>query len=116
MINLVFKIIEYFLKGRGVSALGGVFTFGGFDAEHCNETITYQPLSSATYWQFRMDSIAGGSYRSSSRGFEVISDTGTSLIGGPQSITDLLARALGGTVMPGFNGITGMIIHAIIIG
>jgi len=75
---------------------GGVFTWGGLDDVNCGPVIAYQSLSSATYFQFRMAQIGMGSY-SSNAGWEVISDTGTSFIGGPQGITDNLARAAGAT-------------------
>jgi len=75
---------------------GGVFTWGGLDDVNCNPVLAFQALSSATYFQFRMAQIGQGSY-SSSAGWEVISDTGTSFIGGPQGITDNLARAAGAT-------------------
>lgn len=41
-----------------------------------------------------MDSIGIRSYSSSS-GWDVISDTGSAFIGGPQQITDALAKAVG---------------------
>jgi len=75
---------------------GGLITIGGIDTVNCDSSIIYQPLSSATYFQFRMDSITLGSFTSSA-GWEVISDTGTSWIGGPQNIIDRLASVAGAT-------------------
>jgi hypothetical protein len=83
-------------KGNVDNVRGGVFTYGGLDSTHCSSDVSYVPLSSATYFQFRMDSIGIGSY-SSNQGWDVISDTGTSFIGGPQDITDALANAVGAT-------------------
>lgn len=78
---------------------GGVFTYGAIDTTNCGPVIAYQPLSSATYWQFRIAGVSCGSYASNSAA-EVISDTGTSFIGGPQSNTDGIARVLGGRYDP----------------
>jgi len=83
-------------KGAADNVPGGVFTYGGMDATNCGSLIAWQPLSSATYFQFKMASISVGSY-SSSKGWDVISDTGTSFLGGPQAITDALGQAVGAT-------------------
>jgi hypothetical protein len=73
---------------------GGMYTYGGVDNTNCNPVIAYQALSSATYFQFRMSSISVGSYIGND-GWEVISDTGTSLIGGPTGPVGQMARAVG---------------------
>jgi hypothetical protein len=83
-------------KGPSDNVPGGTFTYGGMDTKNCGALIAWQPLSSATYFQFRMASISVGSY-SSKTGWDVISDTGTSFIGGPQTITDALAKQVGAT-------------------
>uniref|UniRef100_A0A0N4ZPI8 Peptidase A1 domain-containing protein n=1 Tax=Parastrongyloides trichosuri TaxID=131310 RepID=A0A0N4ZPI8_PARTI len=75
---------------------GGVFTYGDIDSTNCGPVIAYQKLSSATYWQFKIKSIAMGS-ASYATGWDVISDTGTSLIAAPQSIADALASAASAT-------------------
>ncbi|KAK0408770.1 hypothetical protein QR680_004147 [Steinernema hermaphroditum] len=87
-------------KGNVNNVNGGLYTYGGIDTEHCGSQITYVPLSSATYWQFHMDAVTAGSY-SSSQGWEVISDTGTSLIGGPQDVVDAIAQAVGAQAVDG---------------
>jgi hypothetical protein len=83
-------------KGNVDNVRGGVYTYGGLDSAHCSSDVTYVPLSSATYFQFRMDAIGIGSY-SSKQGWDVISDTGTSFIGGPQDVVDAMANAVGAT-------------------
>ncbi|VDM37084.1 unnamed protein product [Toxocara canis] len=90
-------IFTVWLEHRGAQkgVFGGVFTYGAFDTEHCGGVIAHEPLSSATYWQFRMRSIGAAHYESTGFGYQVISDTGTSFIGGPKSITDSIANALG---------------------
>jgi len=80
-------------KGAMEGVNGGVFTYGAIDTTNCASMVTYQRLTSATYWQFRMEKIGAGSYSSSS-GWEVISDTGTSFVGGPQSVIRGLANAV----------------------
>ncbi|KAK6012088.1 eukaryotic aspartyl protease, partial [Ostertagia ostertagi] len=84
-------------RGEEEGVHGGVFTYGGFDKENCGPIIAYEPLTSATYFQFKMKAIGVGRYKSKVP-YEVISDTGTSFIGGPKSITDRLARAVGAKV------------------
>jgi hypothetical protein len=83
-------------KGASDNVPGGFFTYGGMDTKDCGALIAWQPLSSATYFQFRMASIGVGSY-SSKTGWDVISDTGTSFLGGPQTITDALAKQVQAT-------------------
>jgi hypothetical protein len=83
-------------KGPQDNVRGGLFTYGGLDTTNCGALIAWQPLSSATYFQFRVSQVGVGSY-SSSAGWDVISDTGTSFIGGPQAITDALAKQVGAT-------------------
>ncbi|CAB3397939.1 unnamed protein product [Caenorhabditis bovis] len=75
---------------------GGVFTYGAIDTTDCGAIVGYQPLSSATYYQFKASGFALGSY-SNSKNVEVISDTGTSFLGGPQDVVDGLAKAAGAT-------------------
>ncbi|TKR70229.1 hypothetical protein L596_022279 [Steinernema carpocapsae] len=81
-------------KGQVSNDNGGLYTYGGINVANCGSDITYVPLSSATYWQFTMSGVSAGSY-SSNQGWEVISDTGTSLIGGPNNVVDAIAQAIG---------------------
>jgi len=73
---------------------GGVFTYGKIDTTNCGAVVAYQPLSSATDWQYTISGLSVGTYSNSIKQ-DVISDTGTSLIGGPQAQTDALAKAAG---------------------
>ncbi|CAD6193369.1 unnamed protein product [Caenorhabditis auriculariae] len=75
---------------------GGVFTYGAVDTTNCGPVIGYQPLSSATYFQFKAGGFALGTY-STDKVYDVISDTGTSFLGGPQNVVDGLAKAAGAT-------------------
>jgi len=105
---LDFPIFTVYLQRKGFTEgqPAGFFTYGGLDPQNCGEIIAYEPLSSATYFQFRMATIAAGTY-SSSTGWQVISDTGTSFIGGMQAIVRGLATAVGAT-FDNFNGIYAM--------
>ncbi|ETN85268.1 eukaryotic aspartyl protease [Necator americanus] len=75
---------------------GGVYTYGGLDDQNCGPVLAYQPLSSATYYQFKLDSVSSSTY-SSSKGWQAISDTGTSLMAAPSSIASSIAEANGAT-------------------
>uniref|UniRef100_A0A914WVT8 Peptidase A1 domain-containing protein n=1 Tax=Plectus sambesii TaxID=2011161 RepID=A0A914WVT8_9BILA len=75
---------------------GGVFTYGGLDTENCEDVIAYEPLSSASYWQFKLKAIAVD-YVSVRNGWQAISDTGTSNIFGPTAIVGRIAQAVGAT-------------------
>ncbi|CAJ0930132.1 unnamed protein product, partial [Mesorhabditis belari] len=58
-----------------------------------------EPLSSATYFQFKLDAVKSGSY-SSKAGWQAISDSGTAFIGAPQAASDGIAKAFGATWDP----------------
>uniref|UniRef100_A0A2Q4STM4 Peptidase A1 domain-containing protein n=1 Tax=Caenorhabditis japonica TaxID=281687 RepID=A0A2Q4STM4_CAEJA len=75
---------------------GGVFTYGAVDTTNCGPVTAYQPLSSATYYQFKANGFKLGSY-SNTKSVEVISDTGTSFLGGPSAVVAGLAKAAGAT-------------------
>ncbi|CAI5452489.1 unnamed protein product [Caenorhabditis angaria] len=91
-------LFTVWLEHRGMlnNVGGGVFTYGAVDTTNCGSVIGYQPLSSATYYQFKVAGFALGSYSSNSA-VDVISDTGTSFLGGPQTVVDGLATAAGAT-------------------
>uniref|UniRef100_A0AC34QJK0 Peptidase A1 domain-containing protein n=1 Tax=Panagrolaimus sp. JU765 TaxID=591449 RepID=A0AC34QJK0_9BILA len=60
----------------------GLITYGALDATNCDPNPVYTKLSSLTYWQFPIDSFTIGSYNNA-KSAQVISDTGTSWLGGP---------------------------------
>jgi hypothetical protein len=78
---------------------GGLWTYGGMDSVHCSATVNYVPLTAETYWQFLMTGASVGSY-SQTQNWQVISDTGTSLIGGPTAAIKAMGAALGGHYDP----------------
>ncbi|VDM97675.1 unnamed protein product [Thelazia callipaeda] len=78
--------------GMRKNVFGGIFTYGAIDNVNCDETVHYEPLSSATFWQFRLRGIKIGHYSITGM-WDAISDTGTSLIAGPVAIVNSLALA-----------------------
>jgi len=87
-------------KGADNGVPGGYFTYGGLDAINCQVgNVRYVPLSSQTYWQFPIQGVQVGSYQQSVV-WQVISDTGTSLIGAPQAVVDGVGRAINATFDP----------------
>ncbi|CAJ0939396.1 unnamed protein product, partial [Mesorhabditis belari] len=88
-------LFTVWLQHRGAveGAAGGVFTYGAVDQTNCGQVIAYQPLSSATYFQFKVDSFKIGTYTKNQK-YDVISDTGTSFLGGPTAVVQGMAKAL----------------------
>ncbi|KAE8293392.1 Pepsin A [Larimichthys crocea] len=66
------------------SQQGSEVLFGGTDSNYYTGQIEWIPLTSATYWQIKMDSVTiNGQTVACSGGCQAIIDTGTSLIVGP---------------------------------
>ncbi|VIO90620.1 Pepsin A precursor, putative [Brugia malayi] len=80
-------------RGAKENVFGGVFSYGAIDDLNCDKVIDYEPLSSATFWQFRLRGVKAGQY-SITGTWEAISDTGTSLIAGPKSVINQLGAAV----------------------
>ncbi|XGW01922.1 hypothetical protein V3C99_014199, partial [Haemonchus contortus] len=75
---------------------GGQLTVGGLDTDHCSATYDPIPLTSKTFWQFKMSSVSVGSYTAApSTGWQAISDTASTFIGGPKAIIDNIAKQVG---------------------
>jgi len=81
----------------------GEFTIGGVDTAKYTGEITWIPLTQKTYWQFDLDSVSINGKSSSKRGgkWAAISDTGTSLVVGPQAEVDRICDSIGGTQAEG---------------
>ncbi|XP_040009904.1 pepsin A-like [Xiphias gladius] len=68
------------------SEQGSEVVFGGLDSRYYTGSISWIPLTSATYWQIQMDSVTiNGQVVACSGGCQAIIDTGTSLIVGPNN-------------------------------
>ncbi|VDL72347.1 unnamed protein product [Nippostrongylus brasiliensis] len=89
-------IFTVFMKhvGDRINVDGGVYTYGGLDTENCGPVIAYQPLSSATNWQFTMNGVRSGDF-SLQENYQVISDTSSWFIGAPFDAAQGIARAVG---------------------
>lgn len=85
---------------------GGLITLGDFDNTHCSSDIDYISLSSATYYQIKLDGVKIGATATESETIivekdenlpvQAISDTGTSLIAGPRAEINKIGEKLGG--------------------
>uniref|UniRef100_A0A7E4V923 Peptidase A1 domain-containing protein n=1 Tax=Panagrellus redivivus TaxID=6233 RepID=A0A7E4V923_PANRE len=95
--NLVEQpIFTVFMSHAGASGerSGGWFTYGGLDEENCGPIIAYEPLTSISFWQFTISGVTVGTYATQQH-FQGVSDTGTSLISGPQAVIDEIAAQVG---------------------
>ncbi|CAB05013.2 Peptidase A1 domain-containing protein [Caenorhabditis elegans] len=64
----------------------GLITYGGLDTKNCNANISYVPVSSKTYWQFKVDGFQVGTYNRTVNRDQAIMDTGSSWFGLPYSV------------------------------
>jgi hypothetical protein len=82
-------------SGTSTKRKGGVYTWGGVDTINCGPVIDYAPLSSDTYYQFEITAVALGSKYTHTSKAEVISDSGTSLMMGPNGPVKAIAGLVG---------------------
>jgi hypothetical protein len=95
-------------EGDAQGTAGGMLTLGDYDNEHCSATCDWVDLTSATYYEFNLQSVQVANSKSnpaltpsvrgrrSVAGTAAISDTGTSLIAGPTSTINSICTQLGG--------------------
>jgi len=74
----------------------GELTIGGYDSSHFTGSLTWVPLSSATYWEVALTEmqINGGSVTSVKK---AVLDSGTSLLAGPTAEVKKIAALVGAT-------------------
>jgi len=78
----------------------GELVIGGTDPKHYTGEIQYVPLSSATYWKVELEEmLVDGKSATSTRA--AIVDSGTSLIIGPYTEVEAIAKTVGAMPMPG---------------
>jgi len=86
-----------FYLGNGVA---GELEFGGSDKKHYSGDFVYVPLNAETYWQVALDAVKLGSDSVSSTKRAIV-DSGTSLLAGPKSEVDAIAKKIGATLVMG---------------
>jgi hypothetical protein len=82
--------------GGATGQNGGQITYGGLDSDHCESQVTYIPLSSESWWEFNIEGT-GTNGKKDSKKYSAISDTGTSLLAGPDAPLQKLVKATGAT-------------------
>ncbi|CAJ0939155.1 unnamed protein product, partial [Mesorhabditis belari] len=83
---------------------GGQLTVGDYDQSNCNSVVNWVPLTSQTYWQFKLDGVAAGSYSANpAGGWQAISDTASTFMGAPQAVVDGIAKVIGATYNDAFK-------------
>jgi len=72
----------------------GELLLGGIDTTKYSGDINYVPLSSATYWEYKLDGLTvdGVTYGA---GDKAIMDSGTSILTGPTEVVSALAASIG---------------------
>jgi cathepsin D len=85
----------YMMKTDKVGAVGGEITFGGYDKDRFEGDISWEPVTKKGYWQLDLQGVSIGGKQISGDA-SAISDSGTSLITGPQEAILNIGMALGG--------------------
>jgi len=97
-VNKTFTVWLEGLKGSPTGQKGGTFTFGEPDTTSCATTGDWVSLSHDLWYEFNIDGVgSGGTFSGAS---SAISDTGTSLLLGPQDAIDQVAGVLNATMDP----------------
>jgi cathepsin D len=98
------NIFSFWLSKDPAGQSGGELVLGDVDASHYTGSFSYVPVTSKTYWEFRMQDFF---YNGRSTGFvpsggvAAIADTGTSLIAGPKTYIDNFNKQLGAVPLNG---------------
>jgi len=86
----------YMTKTDEDGAVGGSLTIGGIDSTRYEGSISYFPVTKRGYWQLAMDGVKMANGPSFHKKYQIISDTGTSLIAGPENEVKQICETLGG--------------------
>lgn len=90
-------VVSFYLNQNiGPNRIGGKIIFGGSNPNYYRGEMTYVPVTTRGYFQFRMETIYIDGYGTMcTYGCETVADTGTTLIQGPSEEVDALHRILG---------------------
>jgi len=97
-------VFTFWLSQNPAASAGGELTLGAIDSSRFTGDLTYAPLTSETYWEFKVDDFSLGSDSlkwCTTAGCKAICDSGTSLIVGPTKDIDALNKKLGAVVENG---------------
>jgi len=95
-------VFAFYLSDTANSGAESEAVFGGVDPNHYTGKITKIPLRRKAYWEVDLDAITFGDQTAEIDDTGVILDTGTSLIGLPSTLAELLNKEIG--AKKGFNG------------
>ncbi|WKY13805.1 hypothetical protein Q1695_004553 [Nippostrongylus brasiliensis] len=91
-LGLIEPIFTVYMEYGKAGEYGGIYTWGGVDTKNCGKEIGFvQLMKDPGYWEFTMDSASVGSVKAKGGSWHVISDTGTSFLGLPSAINDVIA-------------------------
>merc|ERR1719272_52868 len=79
----------------------GELIIGGIDSSHYTGELTYEPLTSETYWEITMKGMSLGT-KSITNNYKAVLDTGTSILAGPKADVAAVAKLVG--AKPFLNG------------
>lgn len=89
-------IFSFYLGRNKTDSIGGEITFGGMNNNHYSGKITYVPVTTKGFWQFKMDNGKLGTNTTvCSGGCQAIANTGSPFIIGPSADIDKIHKALG---------------------
>jgi cathepsin D len=97
-------VFSFWLDKNPMGQSGGELTLGGVNPELYTGNFSWVPITSKTYWQFKLDSIKLGGVDlgfCATEACKAIADTGTSLIIGPSKEINALNKKLGAVVVNG---------------
>lgn len=94
------RVFSFHMNPASSGLAGGELIIGGSDPEYYTPPMYTIPITKPGYWQFRMDGVKVGRLSVCKYGCNAILDTGTSLIGGPDSEIKAINRQIGARIIP----------------